>query len=319
MVYEYKSAFAADIKAYLAFKAEMGVSSPSRDWFLFDFDRWCVAAGATSFDRETVEGWVVWRRERTSPDHLSWMSHVRGLGQWMQANGNPGAYVLSDAFKSKVSRVTPYLITAAEADSFFAAAAEYAVNSPLAWEARCLFGLMHSCGLRTCEARRLRVCEVDTSAARIDIMWSKGNRSRRLAVSAEVAEMLERCHRRTSELFGEDRAAFFVSGSGNPVSPALVGTTFHRIWTAAGLPESKGGKRVRPYDLRHRFAYANIERWGREGRDVMAMMPYLARYMGHSGFESTYYYIHTSPDFLSAFAGEVSSLDSLLPEVGFDD
>ena len=48
------------------------------------------------------------------------------------------------------------------------------------------------------------------------------------------------------------------------------------------------------------------------------MLPYLARYMGHATFDSTYYYVHTSPDFMAGFAGEVASIDSLLPEVGFD-
>ena len=50
----------------------------------------------------------------------------------------------------------------------------------------------------------------------------------------------------------------------------------------------------------------------------MAMLPYLARYMGHATFDSTYYYVNTSPDFMARFPGEVASIDSLLPEVGFD-
>ena len=31
-----------------------------------------------------------------------------------------------------------------------------------------------------------------------------------------------------------------------------------------------------------------------DGTDVTAMLPYLARYMGHATFDSTYYYVHTS-------------------------
>ena len=85
-----------------------------------------------------------------------------------------------------------------------------------------------------------------------------------------------------------------------------------------GLPRVREGRRVRPYDLRHRFAYANIERWWREGLDVMSMVPYLSRYMGHASFDSTLYYVHTSPDFMSGFAGAAAGLDALLPEVGFD-
>ena len=47
------------------------------------------------------------------------------------------------------------------------------------------------------------------------------------------------------------------------------------------------------------------------------MLPYLARYMGHATFDSTYYYIHTSPDFMDAYSGLVTKSNKLLPEVGF--
>ena len=314
----YESAFAADIEGFVAFKADMGIASASRDWHLRDFDRWCAERGAAAFDRDTVEGWVRHRKERTSPDHQSWMSHVRELGRWMRANGTPDAYVLSDDFRSRMVRVRPFLITASDAEAFFAAAAAYDPPSPMAWEARCMFGLMHSCGLRTCEVRRLGVGDVDPANRRVDVLWSKGNRSRRLAVTGEVADMLDRCGRATAAEYGGDRAAFFVGRGGGPVSPALAGTTFARIWDAAGLPRVREGRRVRPYDLRHRFAYANIERWWREGLDVMSMVPYLSRYMGHASFDSTLYYVHTSPDFMSGFAGAAAGLDALLPEVGFD-
>jgi hypothetical protein len=55
-----------------------------------------------------------------------------------------------------------------------------------------------------------------------------------------------------------------------------------------------------------------------QGKDVSAMLPYLARYMGHATIESSYYYIHTSPDFMHAYAHITAQIGSLLPEVGFE-
>jgi hypothetical protein len=40
--------------------------------------------------------------------------------------------------------------------------------------------------------------------------------------------------------------------------------------------------------------------------------------MGHATFDSTYYYVHTSPDFLAGYAEAMRGCESLLPEVGFD-
>jgi hypothetical protein len=49
------------------------------------------------------------------------------------------------------------------------------------------------------------------------------------------------------------------------------------------------------------------------------MLPYLSRYMGHASFDSTYYYIHTSPDFMDAYDGITQrQARTLLPEVGFE-
>ena len=57
---------------------------------------------------------------------------------------------------------------------------------------------------------------------------------------------------------------------------------FHKLWYRA-FPEMRtSGISIRPYGLRHHFAYADMNRWLREGKDVNAMLPYLMKYMGHS-------------------------------------
>jgi len=53
----------------------------------------------------------------------------------------------------------------------------------------------------------------------------------------------------------------------------------------------------------------------RRGRDAA---PYLSTYMGHATVESTYYYIHTSPDFMRAYVDITAEGGSPLPEVGFE-
>jgi integrase len=316
--YTYTSAFAKDIEAFLAFKKSVGIESPSRNWHLLSFDKWCVEHHAKQFDKTTVEGWVNNRMSVTSNAHLSWMSHIRELGRFMRANGNVDAYILSDRYKAKFVRITPYLLSQEEIVDFFCATNVLHWNDTMQWQAKCFYGLMYSCGLRTCEVMRLRPCDINLKNKTIDILWSKGNRSRQLAITDEVANMINLCNMTTTSEFGTNRPYFFVSSSGNQLGNNTVAERFHRIWNTAGLPESKNGKTPRPYDFRHHFAYANIERWMREGVDVNAMIPYLARYMGHATFDSTYYYVHTSPDFLAGYSSLVANGSDVLPEVGFD-
>jgi integrase len=309
------SAFAPQLEAYLAFKESMGFYGTSRIWYLKKFDTYCAQHDRTVFDRDTVEGWVTDQLTRAGR-YRSWMSYIRDLGRWLQAHGHTGAYVLSERWKAPVVAANPYLLSRDEIERFFVAAAHLDARSPWAWQAVAFFTLMHSCGIRTGEARTLATEHVDLDGRHLDIVSAKGNRSRRLPVTEEVVNVLQACDRESRAHF-PSRATFFVSAVGNQVTPAAVGVIFHRIWDQAGLSRPVGGPRPRPYDFRHHFAYANIERWGTDGKDVAAMLPYLTRYMGHATFESTYYYVHTSPDFMAAYAGITSSSASVLPEVWF--
>ncbi len=311
----FTSAFAADLDAYLAFKQNMGFYGNSRIWYLTSFDAWCSQHGRTVFDKDTVEGWVSARLE-SSGRYRSWMSYIRDFGRWLQATGAADAYVLSGRWKASFVPPRPYLLSARQIELFFTAAAALKAQSPWQWQAVAFFTLMHSCGLRTGEARALQAGQVDLDHGHIDVVWSKGNRSRRLPVTTQVAGILAACDRESRAHFPE-RRPFFVSAAGNQVTPCTVGQVFARIWDQAGLARPAGGRQPRPYDFRHHFAYACIERWMRQGKDVTAMLPYLSRYMGHASFDSTYYYVHTSPDFLDAYAEITANSQSLLPEVGF--
>jgi len=244
------------------------------------------------------------------------MSYIRDFGRWLQATGASDACVLSDRWKASFVPPRPYLLSSRQIELFFAAAAALKAQSPWRWQAVAFFTLMHSCGLRTGETRALQAGHIDVDAGHIDVVWSKGNRSRRLPVTTQVAGVLAACDRASRAHFPA-RATFFVSAAGNQVTAATAGTVFARIWDRAGLARPAGGQQPRPYDFRHHFAYACIERWAREGKDVNAMLPYLSRYMGHASFDSTYYYIHTSPDFMDAYAQITQDSQALLPEVGF--
>jgi integrase len=148
------------------------------------------------------------------------------------------------------------------------------------------------------------------------IVWSKGNRSRRLPLTGQVTEVLAACDQ-TSRAHFASRRMFFVSAAGHQVTRAAAGQVLARIWDQAGLARPVGGRQPRPYDFRHHFAYACIERWMKQGKDVAAMLPYLSAYMGHATFDSTCYYIHASPGFMDAYAQITRKGQSVLPEVGF--
>lgn len=312
----FTSTFAADLDDYLAFKAAMGFTGNSRIWYLKRFDAYCARHQAMVLDRAIVEGWVT-EQLACSGRYRSWMSYIRDFGRWFVAHRDADGYVLSEAWKAPFTRAQPYLLAADQIDRFFTAAAVVKSNSPWRWQAVAFFTLMHCCGIRTGEARGLQCESVDLEAGFVTIVESKGRRSRRLPLTDDVTTILQRCDDASQEQFPA-RETFFVSAAGSAVTATAVGVIFRRIWDHAGLPRPDAGTKPRPYDFRHHFAYANLERWMTGGTDVTVMLPYLSAYMGHASIESTYYYVHTSPDFLHAYADITRQASrSLLPEVGF--
>lgn len=315
--YGFTSAFASHLNEYLAFKKNMGCYGQSRICYLKRFDSYSVAHDCTVFDRGTVEGWVRSQLERSSR-YRSWMSYIRDFGRWLRAHGDENAYVLPGQWKAPFVRACPHLFSSHEVERFFVAAAHLKARSPWQWQAVAFFTLLHSCGIRTGEARALLVDQVDLDGAHLEIHWSKGNRSRRLPLTDQVVEILAACEQRSREEFGPSRRTFFISAAGSKLTGSSVGIVFNRIWEQAGLPRPSQDSQPRPYGFRHHFAYANIERWMAQDKDVTALLPYLTRYLGHATFESTYYYIHTSPDFMSAYAHLTQRSATMLPPVGFE-
>jgi integrase len=74
--------------------------------------------------------------------------------------------------------------------------------------------------------------------------------------------------------------------------------------------------RIRPYDFRHCYASAILQKWLDEGRDLYTMLPYLRAYMGHDHINDTAYYIHILPERL-LHSPEINwtGMDTTMPEV----
>ena len=312
----YSSSFAAFISGLVASKRAAGYSYESAEFYLHDFDRYAALHPACqSLSRELVCDWAKAKDGEHPSAHRVRMSPVRELGKYMQSTGVADAFVVPTA-GIRVPRYVPHFFTHREITAFFDACDKLQPHG--AAHARHLvlpvfFRLLYCCGLRTGEARTLRVEQVDLDSGQIDIMRSKGCRSRRIPVPDDVADLLGRYAARVSELC-PGRVYFFPTTRVDCYSRKSVGAVFRSIWKEAGLPPGCGN-RPRAYDFRHHFALSNLNRWITSGVDVNAMLPYLSRYMGHASLASTDYYLHLVPEFFATFTAQVSATEAVLPEV----
>jgi len=313
---QFTSVLASDMAAFIEFKHAAGISFAGGEYLMGRLDTYLTATNAQGLTKQAVEGFVItYDGDRPQADR-SYFSYLRGLARFMKIRGRD-AYELASAFQRNKPRPPTYLLSSTEIEAFFTAASNLRYADPWTWQATVFFGLMHACGLRTGETRKLKLDDVNLKDGSIDVLASKGPRSRRLPLTEEVVNLLVDCDRRNRR-FAPDRETFFVSGRGNHVANCTPGIVFKRIWLAAELPMPAAKPLPVPYAFRHHFAYANIERWAANQIDPLTMLPYLARYMGHADFSSTYYYLALSPDYAASYADAPHASQALIPEVNDD-
>ena len=316
----FTSKLAPIIKEYLEFRKTLGYSD-RQDNHLAMFDAYCheYHPDLETLTKESVRGWVSHEISQGRGGMYNIIGSVRMLALYM---GN-GAYILPTAAVTKKPKSMPYILTDDELSRLFSAIdnVKYRIHfkkssSPKAMFST-LFRLMYSCGLRPTETRLIKHHNINFDTGEIFIEKSKGHKDRIVVMSDD---MLEQCRRYDviRAIANPKSEYFFVRADDVPVPTRQFHYFFERCWQQANpdVPENML-PRVRPYDLRHRFASAVLQKWLNEGRDLYAMLPYLQAYMGHEQFSDTAYYIHLLPENLLNSSGiDWSAIDAVDPEVG---
>lgn len=314
---KYLSKLAPLIKAFIEFKNALGIEYKTGAYYLKQLDAYNYNHKNLSIlDRKTAEGWALNHAEKSVTRDRSWISPIREFGRYLQSIGYEDAYVLDNRFTIQLYHAEVYLMTELEIQSFFEECDHFvlrhkALGRPYVLPA--LYRFLYCCGVRCGEARNLKCKDVHLNERYADILKSKAHSERRLFLSDELSKYLIKYDKAIGKCFPE-REYFFPGGRGGIYSSTAVSANFRNIWLAAGLKRD-GEVKPRAYDFRHHFACANIMRWSIEGKNTHAMLPYLMRYMGHAGIESTYYYIHLIPDFFPQYSELVASTEELIPEV----
>lgn len=314
---KYISNLAPLITDFIEFKNSLDIEYKTGAYYLKQLDLYNYEHKNLSIlDRKTTEEWAGLHSEKSVTGDRSWISPIREFGRYLQSIGYEDAYVLDHRFTTRRYHAEVYLMTESEIQSFFKKCDRFvlrhkALGRPYVLPA--LYRFLYCCGVRCGEARKLKCKNVHLDKGYVDILQSKAHIDRRLFLSDELIEYLVRYNSAIEKCFS-DREYFFPGGYGGICSSSAVSSNFRNIWLAAGLKRD-GKAKPRAYDFRHHFACANIMRWSAEGKNIHAMLPYLMRYMGHTGIESTYYYIHLIPDFFPRYSELVTSTEELIPEV----
>ncbi len=267
--------------------------------------------------REIVHSWV--DSETITPCGLTGAaSIIRQFGKYLNAVDEE-AYILPDKFAPCKTAFVPYLFTDAELSALFAEIDRLPRhrNEPFLHEiAPVLLRLTYTCGLRPNEGRELLTENISLDTGEILITNTKRNKERIVVMGNEMLSLCRR-HELRRKIIGGKSPYFFPACDGGAIAGAKVHAVMNRAWGAATCtPQNPVPRPVRVYDLRHRFASACLNRWLDEGRDLMAMLPYLRAYMGHSNLSETAYYIHILPEnLIKSPSIDWNVFNAMFPEV----
>lgn len=308
------------VKEFLAYKRSNGCIYTGGEYHLKRYVAFsgCLSPHESVPSKRTVEAFM--DRYLGSPGSLyNAVAVIREFGRYLYGRGYSNVYIIPAKKVPLPTPVQPYFFTAKEISSFFEACDN--ITEDTHYRGRHLvlptmYRLLYCCGLRCKEVRTLSCKNIHLNKRYIDVMQSKGPKSRRIFISEELADYLDNYDRAISTLFPE-RQTFFPNRNDLPYGAQMLEKNFHKLWYRAFPEMSTSDISIRPYDLRHHFAYANMNRWLREGKDVNAMLPYLMKYMGHSDIENTLYYFHLVPDIYDAIVKLSMPLESLIPEVDY--
>lgn len=248
---------------------------------------------------------------------------MRELSRYLIKTGHSEAYLIPDKQTPKLAPKLPYFFDQEGIEEYFRCCQEHSQQIHLTNSTPgihtiipAFFTLLYCCGLRFRECRTLKRESVNLLENSIDIIQSKGPKSRRIYISDELTQYLSEYNQRMDAIY-PNRIYFFPSRTEQPLSKETIYYHHRKIWA---MTKSSINHPAPPriYDFRHNFACATINRWAVEGKDVNAELPYLSRYMGHTCIKHTLYYFHFVPGFYGDFLILTSDLNDMIEGV-FED
>jgi integrase len=218
------------------------------------------------------------------------------------ARSRPGIFIPDwRTFPKELPHQAPYLISESEVARVLAATTKLRStrSNPLHPQTiRMAFLLTFCCGLRKGEVLKLRLADIDAEEMVLRINETKFSKSRLVPLSPSVADELRRylAKRGRKNLPMEPDAPLVWNGwpRRNGRVLALSSSPFWLTWQRACRYAHVFDHRGRPprlHDLRHGFAVEALRRGYDAGLNAQAVLPRLARYMGHAGAQFTHYYL----------------------------
>ena len=318
---KFNSFLAPLMQAYVFYQKASGHwNESSYEPNLVLFDRYCKKQypEAALLSQEMVDGWCHKRGTETNNSCRSRIYVVASFIRYLRKRGKTDVMEPDIPRKERCTYI-PHSFTDVELKNFFHACDSLSsVSHTPEQRSRKItipvfFRLLYSSGIRTTEARMLKVEDVDLCHGIMDIRYSKGHAQHYVVLHDFMLELLKIYDAAIRKQY--PHRTYFFPARGNAFhTRKWVQTNFRELWNKYNTSHATA------YELRHHYAIENINRWTGEGFGFDAKLLYLSKSMGHSTLESTKYYYSLVPG-LADILEEKTGMDfeSILPEVDYEE
>lgn len=158
--------------------------------------------------------------------------------------------------------------------------------------------LAMTCGLRRSEVTNLKLKHVDFERCIIDIRETKFGKNRKIPIGKDLRDILYEYKDFREQKYSHVACdKFFITMHKSSLSSSWFYQSFREVLEKIGI-SPRFGPGPHPHDLRHTFAVRRLVTWYKEGKDVQALLPALATYMGHVHYSDTAYYLTATAELL---------------------
>jgi integrase len=309
------------IKEYIDYqKASEHWNESSYEPNLLLFDRYCHKQypDTTTLSQEIVDNWC---RKRKTENNNSCRSRIYAVVSFIRylRKREKTDIMEPEIPRKERSYYIPHAFTETELKNFFYAC-DNLPNEALSRVPRhkritipVFFRLLYSSGIRTNEARLLRMKDIDLIHGILNIRCSKGHAQHYVVLHDSMLYIMKQYDALIRKQY-PTRTYFFPAGDDTFHTRKWVQRSFLRMWNKYNSSSATA------YELRHHYATENINGWMDEGFGFDAKLLYLSKSMGHSKLESTRYYYSLVPGLADILKERTErTFDNILPEVSYEE
>jgi len=295
-----RSIFADYIASYIEMKKRIGYKFEDHAAILLQFDRYLYETDYQGLLTQELALNFATSRPRMSKNECARKYHViRKFSDYLAAAIPDTPLLHPRAMIHSKKRPAAHIYTDAEMTRLMDGARLVSRVNPLRnVTLHAMVGLAASTGMRVSEVVRLDRDDVDFDTGVLTVRRTKFQKDRLVPVHSTTLKVLrDYVPLRDARFLRPATPAFFINMWGRRFSKSTLSLAFYNLACSTGIRKATG-QGPHFHDLRHTFAVRCLVSWYQEGKDVQAMLPLLATYMGHVHYSDTAYYLTATAELL---------------------